>query len=115
MVGMTPRPQRARELVLGPARDGVDLAHLVHHAARLLDHRLAARGEQHLVLVALEEPQAQLVLQLREGEGKRGLGDEALLRGAAEMALLGERHDVLELGEGHGYSIDRTNGKYNHN
>ena len=56
----------------------------------------------------------ELVLELGERERERGLGDEALLRRAAEMALLGEGDDVLELGEGHG-SIGPGYRKYNHN
>jgi hypothetical protein len=86
--------QRPAKLVLAAARDALDAPTSSSTRCACSTDRLARRGHDHLVLVALEERHAELVLELGEREGKRGLRDEALLRGAAEMALLGEGDDV---------------------
>ncbi len=52
-------------------------------------------------LAPLEQRRAQLFLELLDRHRQGGLAHEAFLRGAAEIALLRDGHDVAQLGERH--------------
>ena len=74
-----------------------------HFIARFEDapgarHDLLARfGERDLVGIALDELHAQVVLQLLELGGERGLAHERALRGPAEVPLVGQRDEVTQV------------------
>ena len=54
-----------------------------------------------LALAALEQPRAELLLELLDRHRQRRLADEALLRRAAEAALLRDRDEVAQLVQRH--------------
>jgi hypothetical protein len=88
------------------------------HALRLLDDRLPARRDDHLVLVALDRgglPELVLSLARREREQSAGL-TEALLRGSARNGVPARRATTyLSSGlQGHGTTVNdwSNNGKY---
>ena len=113
-VGGAHRRQRARQQIW---RDGWDHAErepagegALRHArlveqvvdaaqrlARALDHARSGGRHEHLAPVALEQPQAQQLLELADLERERRLRDRAGLRRAPEVEGVGERDQVLEL------------------
>src|SRR3546814_5604719 len=52
---------------------------------------------------AFDQRHAQFLLQLADLGGERGLADEARRRGAAEVQVLGEGDEVLEVTQVHGF------------
>ena len=62
----------------------------------LIDDGRPGRGECDLVAAALEDLDLQLVLELFDRHGKRGLRDVAGLGGAAEVALAGHGQNVAK-------------------
>ena len=77
------------------------VARFLEHALRLLDDAAADRRHGHFAAAALEQRDAELVFELLHRDRQRRLAHEALLRGAAEVALARKRDDVAKLGEGH--------------
>src|SRR5690606_9364879 len=67
-----------------------------------LDDLLADRGEHDAPRVALDELHAQLLLQLLDLGGERGLAHEAGLGGPSEVAVVGHRHQVAQVSQVHG-------------
>src|SRR3546814_8917575 len=61
------------------------------------------RGQHHLARRAFDQRHAQFLLQLADLGGERGLADEARRRGAAEVQVLGEGDEVLEVTQVHGF------------
>ena len=98
---MTPSLQRAGELVAARLRDLPDPRRLLQHLLRLLDDALADRRHRDLALAALEEPRAELLLELLDRDRQRRLAHEAALRGAAEAPLVRDGDDVAKLVQRH--------------
>ena len=96
------QPQRAG---FGIAAATGGLAHLLdigHDPARALDHLHPGGGQHHLARCAFDQHHAELVLQLADLGGQRGLADEAGVRRLAEVAEISEGHQVLEVAQVHG-------------
>ena len=70
-------------------------------ALRLLDDARADRRHRDLALSPLEEPRAQLLLELLNGDRQRRLAHEAPRRGAAEAPLVRHGDDVAKLVQRH--------------
>ena len=96
-----PQAQDALERVAPLARDRLHALGLLQRAARLRHDLLARLGEEHAALAALEQLDAQLLLEVLHGCGQTRLRDEAALRGLAEMARFGDGDDVPEFGQCH--------------
>jgi hypothetical protein len=69
--------------------------------------RRAEVGQRDLAGTAGEQQDAELVLELLDGSGERGLGDEQLLRGAPVVQLLAEDGEVAQLAQGYVRSAAR--------
>ncbi len=74
--------------------------------ARPLDHARAQRRDHNAAVGALEDLDPEQLLDLAHLDAQRRLADVAARRSAAEVALFGHRHDVLEIaqvqsGQGH--------------
>src|SRR4051812_17703919 len=74
---------------------------LLEHAARLLEHRRAGDGQRHAALSAVEEPDAELVLELADLLADRRLSDVQALCGASEVQLLCDRDEVPQMAKFH--------------
>ena len=85
-----------QRLTLGPRQLG-QLLGLAQHADRLVGHLFAERGETHDAAGSLDEGHAEQGFQLAQAGGKRRLGDEAGIRRLAEMPILAQRDEILEL------------------
>jgi hypothetical protein len=83
-------------------RDFADAGRLFQHFLRLFDDALSHRRDGHFALATLEQRRAQFLLELLDGHRQRGLADETLLRGAAEVPFLGNGDEVAQLGQRHG-------------
>ncbi|MPN02363.1 hypothetical protein SDC9_149579 [bioreactor metagenome] len=70
--------------------------HLRQHLARLQQKGFARRSEGDVLGIALHQHDAQVFLQRFERRAQWRLGDEQALRCAAEMALLGQHHEVAQ-------------------
>src|SRR4051794_31478973 len=75
------------------------------HAARLLEQRTARGGQRDAALRAVEEPDAELLLELADLLADRRLGDVEPLRGAAEVQLFGDGDEVPEMAEFHRWAL----------
>ncbi len=73
---------------------------------RLLDDLLADRRDRDLDVAALEQLHAELFLEFLDRDRERRLADEAGFGRAPEVALPGDRDDVLQFGERHGAMDD---------
>src|SRR3954453_18643874 len=71
------------------------------HAARLLEQCSARRGQRDAAVRAVEEPDAELVLELADLLADGRLGDVEPLPGAAEVQLFGDGDEVPEMAEFH--------------
>ena len=94
-------PEQADQLVASRLRDVADAGRFLQDLLRLLDDALADRRDRHLVLAALENLRAQLLLELLDRDRQRRLADEAMLRCPPEIAFLCDGDDVAKLVEGH--------------
>lgn len=74
---------------------------LTQHFARLAQHCLTRRRQPDRVRPALEQALANLLLQRLDLPAERGLCEENLLRGAADIAGLGDGDEVTQLAEFH--------------
>ena len=70
---------------------------------RVPQHQLAQHRRRHLALAAVEESGAEPGLERLDAAGEGGLGDVEALRGAREVAVLGERDGVPQLAELEGW------------
>ena len=93
-------PARSRPADRGPGARSLDTGAFLQHLLRLRHDALPDRRHADLGAAAFEQGHAQLVLELADGDGKRGLTDETGLQ-PTKMALACHRHDVLEFGESH--------------
>ena len=85
-------------------QSALERVHLLTHrpavrddAARPFEHALALGGEALKPRAALHQHHPELILELLDAGGKRGLADVAHLGGAAEVLLAGERNDEFKL------------------
>ncbi|MEF9602370.1 hypothetical protein O4J55_08480 [Paracoccus sp. PXZ] len=67
-----------------------------------MQHPFALRRQRQETVAADDQAQVQLVLQLADGVGQRGLRDIAALGRPAEMLLFGKRHKEFEVAYQHG-------------
>ncbi len=103
------RPERRKDAephgagfrILRAPRDLPDLLDLVEHFARALRDLAADFGQQHLARRALDQRDAELVLELANLRRQRRLADEARLGRAAEMLVFGQRNQISEVTEIH--------------
>ena len=93
--------QHALERVAALARHRLHALGLLQRAARLRHDLLAGLGEEHAALAALEQRDAEFLLEVLHGGGQARLADEAALGGLAEMARFGDGDDVPEFGQCH--------------
>ncbi len=94
-------PEDAGELVSSGLRELHDPRRLLEHLLRLLHDARADRRHRDLALAALEEPGAQLFLELLDRDRQRRLAHETAPRGATEAPLVGDGDDVAKLAQGH--------------
>ena len=98
------RAHRADDDAAGPhagelgqlGRRRVDLG---ERAAGARDEQLAGRGERDVPRRAVDERDADLVLEPLDLLRERGLSDAQPRRRAREVALVGERHEVAQLAQ----------------
>jgi hypothetical protein len=95
------QPQRPRQRVAAGGGEVLDARSLFEHALRLLDDLLAGRRHCDFARPALEQRDAELLLELLHRHGKRGLRHEAGLRRVPEVPLARHRDDVAQLRERH--------------
>jgi hypothetical protein len=93
--------QRARELVFALGGDVPDRGGFFEHALRLLDDARAERRHADVRRMALEQRDAQLLLEFLDRDGQGWLAHETFFGGAAEMPFARERDDVAQFGESH--------------
>ena len=93
-------PQLAGERLAGGADDVGKLLRLAQDPLRLGGDLDAERGEADHPPGALDQGHADLRFELLDPRRQRRLGDEAGVGGAAEMAVILQRHQILELLQG---------------
>ncbi len=74
-----------------------DLVAFVQHASGAHNHLFADFGELHVPRLTLHQLDAEILLELFELRGQRGLAHERAFRRPAEMPGVGERHQVFEI------------------
>jgi hypothetical protein len=94
-------PELARERIGVVARHGDDLVAVVQHAACPHHDLPADLRELHVLRLALDQLDAEVVLEFLDLGGQRGLTHEGALGGLAEMSGVGEGHQILEILEIH--------------
>lgn len=104
--GDHPQGQAAAHLATDRGDFGGNPPGRFQRQARLAEQRLAGRRDPHLARPALEQPGAQLLLQAGDLVAERRLHHVAALRGAGEVAFLGEGDGEFELLEVHGLHRD---------
>ncbi len=92
-------PHLARQRPAGSARDVPQFLRLAQHAARLVRDPVAQRREAHDAAGAFDEGDADQRFEFAQTRRQRGLGDEARLGRAAEMAMVLQRDEILQLFE----------------
>src|SRR6185437_12258994 len=96
------KAQAAGFRILVAMRDVSDLLDFVQHLARARHDLLADVGQQDLARRALHQCHAEFVLELLDLGGQGRLADEACLGGAAEVLVVGEGNEVMEIAQVHG-------------
>jgi hypothetical protein len=76
---------------------------LAEHAPRLLEHGVAGVCQRDAPLGAVEEPHAELLLELPNLLAHGRLRDVQALRGPAEVQLLGDRDEVPDVAKLHAW------------
>jgi hypothetical protein len=94
-------PQRSREWVARAARRRGDFGDRRQRAPGVLDDRFGARCDGDNAALALEDAHAEFRLQLEDLTAQRRLADVAGRRGAAEMTVVGDGDDVVEIAQVH--------------
>lgn len=85
----------------GPAVFFLHQAGLLQHLARVAEKLLAFGRQRGALVGAPKDRDAQLPLQLPDGDGQAGLREKQLLGGLAERAGSGGGHHVVQLMQGH--------------
>ena len=98
-------PQRSGERVARAARRRGDFGDRRQRAPGVLDDRLGARRDGDRAPLALEDAHAEFRLQLEDLAAQRRLADVAGRRGAAEMTVVGDGDDILEIAQVHGLNL----------
>ena len=101
MVGISANLQLAGERIGIAARQRDDFIAFIQHAPRAHHDLLAHLGELHVLRLALHQFDAQILLQLLQLRRQGRLADEGALRRLAEMAGIGECHQIFEILEIH--------------
>jgi hypothetical protein len=68
--------------------------------------RRAERGQRHAARPPVEQPHAELALELSEVLGERRLADADGRRGCGQAAALGDREELLQQARGHAASYN---------
>ena len=97
--------ERAGERVPGAARGEGDIGGRGEGAAGVLDDRGRAACDAHRTALALEHPDAQFLLELEDLAAEGRLTDVAGRGGPAEMAVIGDGDDIVQVSEVHGALI----------
>ena len=91
------------QLPLGPGTEALlQKLGLGENLPGVAQELLPLPGDDDAPVGAGEDGDAQLLLQVADGGGEAGLGDEELFGGGADGAALGDSDGVFELLEGHG-------------
>ena len=83
----------------------LDQRGLLHHLARIAQKLRALGREQNAAGLAHEDCRRDLLLQLPDGRGQAGLGDEQRLGRLGNRSLLRHLDDVFELLKRHARSL----------
>ncbi len=89
----------------GPARGAGEIGEFVDRAQNVATAQrelLAQRRQPDLLGAALDEGDAEAVLEILDLQGEGRLRDRAMLGGAAEMALAGEGVEIAQVPDGQG-------------
>ena len=89
------------------ARQHEQALRLGHHDAGLPHDGLPGRRQHHPAVAALEQGEAEEILQLAHLHAQGRLADVAALGGPAEMHLLGHGDDVFEIAQGQAGHVHR--------
>jgi hypothetical protein len=108
---MTPILSGPGERVARAARRRGDFGDRRQRAPRVLDDRLGARRDRDGAALALEDAHAEFRLQLEDLTAQRRLADVAGRRGAAEVTVVGDGDDILEIAQVHGVSLHNRPGR----
>src|SRR6056297_838927 len=92
-------PQRARLADADTAREINGGLHPVQHTLTALAKGTACIGQTHEVLRAVEQRDLQLRLEMLDRAGERRLRDMQMLRGAAEIQILGEDQKIADMAQ----------------
>src|SRR3546814_9711203 len=93
------KQKTAYEMRISDWSSDVCSSDLAQHAMRLFDDRIAEPGEAHDAAGAFDERLAEQRLELADARRQRRLRDVARIGGAAEMAVLVQRDEILHLFE----------------
>src|SRR5882672_2103551 len=89
--------ERACEGIAVVARDIDDRVAVLEHPPRARHHLFAGFGQRYALWLALDESDTKVLLQLAQLCTQGRLADEAALRSLAEVALIGERHQIAQV------------------
>ena len=78
------------------AEVGVELLEVVHHVARVVQQRVAGRGQFDALGLAIEQSDAQLVFQVADALAHCRQGQVLTLGSAGQAALVGDGDEQLE-------------------
>ena len=84
---------------------GVGRVHLGEDPARAGDQRLTGLGDRHPPRGALDQGEAELLLEPADLLRERGLGDVLASRRAGEVLFVGERDEIAQLAKLHKQSL----------
>jgi hypothetical protein len=104
-VGEVADPKAADRPLVGLPRGALGDVCLYEDAPRLVEHRGAGVGERDAAMVAVEQPDAQLRLELAHLLADGRLGDVQALGGPPEVQFFCDGHEVAEMPEFHGASV----------
>ena len=77
------------------------VVHGRQNQVRLTQELVTLMGERHALGVAIEQADADFLLQLLDGQGQGRLGNERGLRGGGDRAGLGNGDEMADLTQGH--------------
>ena len=95
-------PQLAAERVAMLLGDLHEFVRIAQHARGLGDDGLSHRRQHHPAVAPLDQRHAESLFQLLDLGGQGRLADKTGVGGAAEVTMLGNRHQVLKIAQVHG-------------